>query len=1035
MTSAVCPSCGAALPAGAKFCSACGARLTQQAEAHSRYMTVLFCDLAGSTSMAGAIGDEAMFTLIRNYQDICNQVTDEHGGYVAKYMGDGMLAYFGYPDAMKNSAAQAVSAALQIIRQTAQIALPEGGTLTASAGVATGWMVVGDAHAGAAAAEVMAIGSTVNLAARLQAEAGPGRTAVSSGTSQRLSPERFALSRAGIRPVKGFAEPLEIWLADEAGAAAPPAVFTGREKLKKALAEAWTTASSGEVTFAGIVAPAGYGKTALARAFMKATVNESNVIFLHGQAHRSEQGFAAFRGLIRELAGISSALPPGQQRAALQAWAPEAAAEGLAMLCDLHPEMVPPLVRTARIGQALRETLARRLPRHPAVFFIDDAHWLDPDSAQLAAELPAILGPRPLLVLVTRRPEGTDVPVPEHFSITLDTMGRAEAAGLIAALDSSDIIPDEARAEIITRAGGVPLYLEHITRAVLERPDHRVDDAVPVTMIEALHERFSHLGDALPLVEAAAVLGRQLRVDVLAEMLGSGEDTVSAQVSGLIGRGLFRLRSSGKIAFDHALIRDAVQDTLLKPKLRSLHEAALSAYEAARPGHLAADPVRAATHLMGASRESEAIPNLLAGAQAALMRGEISEAARLLRWAETGLKAVPQASGLRNGLEMAVQFSLGLALVQHRGFADEAVAEAYERALALCTAGQGGSESEFQIAWGIWAHYMVVGGTDRALQMTARMSNIAEQNPELEVLAASARALVLCNQGALQAQKEAAARVDALYQPEVHRLHGLTYSMDSLEMAHLFRIHGRYIAGDLPGWQAAFKAARDHEAFLNLPILKPYVRIYSLAPQTYALPQPGCRAELEEAVTFAAEIGQPFWVSSGQVWLAHEAVRSRGPVEALEEMRAAIRVMETIGLKLGSAYHDAMLAYCCAQAGEAGEAAAMIRRAHQAIAAGRDLLYAPEVLRLSAECRLAGRAAAPPEALAELEAAAAQAETNGSLAWAALAYASQARVRALDCGQAEAETWLAEKLRHLLPAHSQAHPAARTPLKAISQPV
>lgn len=1035
MTGTACPSCGAALQAGARFCSSCGTRIAEQAEAHSRYMTVLFCDLAGSTSMAGAIGDEAMFAVIRGYQDICNKVTAEHGGYVAKYMGDGMLAYFGYPDAMKNSAAQAVSAALQIIAKTSGITLPDGSALTASAGVATGWMVVGDAHASAAAAEVMAIGSTVNLASRLQAEAGPGRVAVSSGTSQRLSPEHFALSRLGVRPVKGFAEPLEIWLADEAGSAAPPAVFVGREKLQKALGEAWTAASSGEVTFAGIVAPGGYGKTALARAFMKATVDEGNVFFLHGEAHRSEQGFAAFRGLIRELAGISTAEPSDQQRATLQAWAPAEAAEGLAMLCDLHPEAVPPLVRTARIGQALRGTLARRLPQHPAILFIDDAHWLDPDSVQLAADLPAILGPRPLLVLVTRRPEGADVPVPEHFSLTLDTMGEAEAAGLIAALDSTGIIPGDARTEIISQAGGVPLYLEHMTRAVLERPDHRVGDAVPVTMIEALHERFSHLGDALPLVESAAVLGRQLRVDVLAQMLGSGEDAVSAQVSGLIGRGLFRLRSSGKVAFDHALIRDAVLDTLLKPKLRSLHEAALAAYEAARPGHLAADPVRAATHQMGAARESEAIPNLLAGAQTALMRGEIAEAVRLLRWAESGLDAVPAASGLRNGLEMAVKFSLGLALVQHRGFSDEEVAVTYGRALELCTSGEGGSESEFQIAWGIWAHYMVVGSTDRALQMTARMSDIAEENPELEVLAASARALVLCNQGDLQAQEEEAARVDALYQPEVHRLHGLTYSMDSLEMAHLFRIHGRYIAGDLPGWQAAFRAARNHEAFLDLPILKPYVQIYSLAPQTYALPQDNCRAELEAAVAFAQEIGQPFWVFSGQVWLAHEAVRSRGPVEALEEMRAAIRVMEMMGLKLGSAYHDAMLAYCCAQAGEAEEAKSMIQRAQAAIAAGRDLLYAPEVLRLSAECLLAADPGAAAAAEAGLSEAARLAGENGSRAWAALTAASQARLMAGPLGQEAAESWLSGKLDRLVPPSSQNHPAVLTARKAFSHPV
>ena len=1030
-----CPACAAAVPRTARFCPACGASLQVREEARSRYMSVLFCDLAGSTSMAGSIGDEAMFSLIRRYQQICNQVTEAEGGYVAKYMGDGMLAYFGYPDAMKNSAARAVSAALRILRKTAGITLPEGGTLTASAGVATGWMVVGDARAGAAAAEVMAIGSTVNLAARLQAEAGPGRVAVAPATSQRLSPQHFALSRLGVRPIKGFAEPLEVWLAGEADAAAPPAVFVGRGRLKRVLAEAWRTAQDGQVTFAGITAPGGYGKTALAKAFLKETVDESNVFFLRGEAHRSEKEFAAFRSLVRDLAGINRAQPPDTQLAALQAWAPAPARDGLAMLCDLYAGQVPPLVRTETIRRALRLALAERLPRGPAVLFADDAHWLDPGSAALLAGLPAILPGRPLLVLITRRPEGTGVPVPGHFAIALDSMGTGEAHSLIAALDSGGTIPGAARRRIAEQAGGVPLFLDHITRAVLERPGHQPEDTVPVTMIEALHERFSHLGDALALVEAAAVLGQELPVSVLARMAGRDETQVSDQVARLVGRGLFRLRGGGAVAFDHALIRDAVLDTLLKPRLKDLHSAALAAYEAAATGRLGAEPVTAATHLMGAGRAAEGIPRLLEAARTALMRGEIAEAVRLLRWAESGLAEVPPDSGLRDGLEMAVQFSLGLALVQHRGFSDDAVAEAYERALELCQAGQGGSEAEFQIAWGIWAHYMVVGRTDRALQMTRRMTGIAESETALEVLAASARSLVLCNQGEFAAQEDAAARVDALYSPDLHRLHGVTYSMDSLEMAHLFRIHGRYICGDLPGWQAAYQAARSHEAFLELPILKPYVRIYSTAPQTYALPEDGCRTELEEATAYAAEIGQPFWVTAGRVWLAHEAVRSRGPAEALPDMQEAVGGMQAIGLKLGSAYHEAMLAYCSACAGGHAPVPGLIASATGALTAGRDLMYAAEVHRLIAEALLQDPQADRTAAQAHLTKAATLAAQQGSRAWAALTAASQARLTRAATDRDTAEQQLQEALARIVPADSRGHPAFRAARAAFEMQV
>ncbi|MGR3760940.1 adenylate/guanylate cyclase domain-containing protein [Roseobacteraceae bacterium NS-SX3] len=1033
MSGASCPACGARVPVGARFCGNCGARTGELSEAHSRYMTVLFCDLSGSTTMTGAIGDEAMFALIRQYQTICNRVTSEHGGYVAKYMGDGMLAYFGFPDAMKNSAAQAVAAALDIIRKTGQMPTPGGTGLMASAGVATGWMVVGDAHAGAAAAEVMAIGSTVNLASRLQSEAGPGRVAVSPETGQRLNPERFALSRLGIRSIRGFAEPLEIWLAAEAGARAPAAVFVGRETLRARLAAAWQKAQQGNVVLAGITAPGGYGKTALAKAFLKTAVDESNVVFLRGEHHRSEQGFAAFRSMIRDLAGIRTAMPQKQQQAALQAWAPPEAAGGLAMLCDLVAEPVPPIVRSETIGRALRSTLPQRLPATPAVLFADDAHWLDQDSLTLVQELPELLRGRPLMVLITRRPEGAAIAVEEPFAISLERLEEAEAQGIIAALDTAGVIPAATRAQIAARAGGVPLYVEHMARAVLERPDHRLGKAAPVTMIEALHERFSHLGDALPLVEAAAILGQEFRANVLAGMLGDSEAVVSKQLSLLAERGLFRPRSGGTIAFDHVLIRDAVLDTLLKAKAQALHARALEAYEAAEPARLEAGPVIAATHLMGAGREAEAIPHLLTAARTALMRGEIPEAVRLLAWAREGLAAVPADSGLRNALEMAVEFSMGLALVQHRGFSDEAVARSYERALELCLADQRSGEAEFQIAWGIWAHYMVVGGTSRALQMTARMDRIAASEPALEVLASAARSLVLCNQGKLQQQEEAAARVEALYDPAIHRLHALTYSMDSLELAHLFRIHGRWVAGDLPNWQKAFEAARAHEAFLELPILKPYVRIYSNAPSTYALSAQSCRAELEDATAYAAEIGQPFWVVAGTIWLAHEAVRSKGPAEALQAMSAAVAQMHAIGLQLGGAYHEAMLGYCLACTGDHAAARERIGAAQAAIAAGRDLLYAAEVHRLDAETLLLRGPGDFETAAERLDTAAEVAADQGARAWSALTAASRARMKAAQDGQAQAEGWLAEELGRLALPGSEDHPAFTTARQAFTR--
>ncbi|TMM51769.1 AAA family ATPase [Sulfitobacter sabulilitoris] len=1030
-----CSGCGETLPDTARFCSSCGARVVERSAVHSRFMSVLFCDLVASTNLTSTLGDEVMFDIVTRYQTICNDVTAEFGGYVAKYMGDGMLAYFGYPEAMKNSAAAAVRAGQEIIARTQALTLPGGRELSANAGVATGWMVVGEANAGSPAAETMAIGGTVNLAARLQAEAGTGEVIVSAETGQRLDPSRFELFPLGARSVRGFDAPIEIWRAAEADEDAPNAVFVGRTMMRAQLDAAWRHTLEHGVTVVEIVAPGGFGKTALAQSFLEATGSENNVFVLRCEQHRRDQSYASFRPFVMTLAGLNRAAPKDAQKQRLTDWARPEAAAGLSLLCDLDPSPMPPLVRNETIKQALRGMLDKVLPEGPSILLVEDAHWLDAESAQLLAELPDRSSHRNLMLLSTRRPEGARIDYPDTTRIELGPITDADAMGIVATIDSANTISDELRATIVERAGGVPLYLEHITRAVVERPDSAPADAIPLTMIEALIERFDHLGDASDLVESAAVLGAEVRLDVLASMLGLTAERVSEQVAKLISRGLFSPGGDGTVVFDHALIRDAVIETLLKSQVTKLHQRALTAYRNAAPERLASDPVTEATHLMGAGQPAEAIPKLVTAAQSALMRGEIAEAVRLLKWAETGLDTLAAGSDLRNELEIMVKFSLGLALVQHRGFSDAAVAEAYERALDLCLATDKTGEAEFQIAWGIWAHYVVTGDVDRAESLVHRMDELARAEPALEVLAASARSMYQWNRGRLADQLKTAEQVRALYQPDLHRMHAVTYSMDSLEMSLLFLTHGRFIAGDLPGWQATYTAAMEHEAFLDLPVLAPYVQIYSTAPNTYALADHDYRPKLQRAVELAAEMGQPFWIVAGGIWMAHERFRTAGAEAAIDDLEAAAAQMHGIGLELGRAYHEVVLAQARAEVGRHDDAADALALARATIDAGRDRIYAPEVMRIGAEIRLLRDPDATEAVAAELAQAASMAAEIGAGAWSALIAASQARLRARTDGRPAAEAWLTRRLDQLTPSGSTDHPAFVSARQAFDRPI
>ncbi len=351
-----CTQCAAVLAQGVRFCSDCGTRVVEKRAVHSHYMTVLFCDLAGSTQLTDQLGDETMFELITRYQDICNEVVSDHGGYVAKYMGDGMLAYFGYPDPLKNSANAAVSTALRIIERTREIPV-RGGEVSASAGTATGWMVVGGANIGAAAAETMAIGGTVNLAARLQSEAGNSSLAVSSETGRRLDPTQYGLTPLGSRNLRGFSDPVQVWLVAKAESGQHVSTFVGRAPLRAALRDAWGVAQSGQIVSVVIQGPGGFGKTSLAESFLEESVSESNVFTIRGQRHRREKSFAAFRPFIFALADVSASAPREAQKTTLAAWAPKDALPGLSVLCDLNDEPVPPLLRGPMIEKAILQVL------------------------------------------------------------------------------------------------------------------------------------------------------------------------------------------------------------------------------------------------------------------------------------------------------------------------------------------------------------------------------------------------------------------------------------------------------------------------------------------------------------------------------------------------------------------------------------------------------------------------------------------------------------------------------------------------------
>lgn len=994
MSPYACSRCGTPAKSDMNFCPVCGAQLGAAREARPHYMTVMFIDLVGFTGTTERIGNEAMFDLIGRFHQECQSQIQEAGGFVAKYLGDAAMAYFGYPKVMKDSAAAAVRCAHDIIRIATEKLWAEGRPVQISCGIATGWVVVNAVRPGEASQEALAIGGTVNRAARLQSIAKPNSITFASDVHRTLAGTGWDYDFLGEQQLKGFSEAIPVWSVavtpqartvprsqpsdtpvDDSATAVPPHAF-GQEDWIAKLSDCYASACLGRFRYANIIAPGGYGKTTLAEQFLK-SVPDANVLRVAGRHHKSEQSFYGFRTALSRMMALPREDP--QLADKLADWAPEGSLEGIKHLLNMSDFPVAAVARNLRISHALCSVIARELEAGPLILFIDDAHWLDEDSLGFLSVLRDTFADRPLMILVSHRVEGRSVPLETDLYIDLSALSERDAQALITKIDRQGQIDPTVRQAIVERSNGIPLYVLHYAMSVLEKPRTEVDRLIPETLIEALQQRLDISRSERDLVEAVAVLQDNARPPVASQMLGMEPQTLLQTARALERRKLLKITEGGRVRFHHALLRDAVTESMLNSKIQQLHGEALAAYRVAAPDVLARRPIVEANHLLGAGVHEHAVPKLAEAAKTALLRGEIAESVRVLEVALRSLGEIEDPA-LRDRLEMGTHFSMGNALVQREGFGSDRVGVSYARALDLCEALSGGGETEFQIAWGIWAHLTVVSDVQGACRMVERMDAISQEVQDLRILYHSAASVMRFNLGDFSGQQQAVQRAKALYRLEDHGMHALTYSMDSLAMALLFLAHGRCIAGDRKGQDAAFAAARAQGEQLSIPLLDPYIKIFSLASYCYAPTDKDIRAEMLEARAFAEHLGQPFWVVGGSLWLATEKFHNAGPAEAEADLESAIRQANAMGISLLTRYHEGLLAVSYAQTGKADEAERMWEQIITAENLADNRMIWPELLRMRAQTRqMAG--CAPSVVARDLDTARRMAKQIGALGW------------------------------------------------------
>jgi class 3 adenylate cyclase/tetratricopeptide (TPR) repeat protein len=768
-------------------------------QAERRQLTVMFVDLVGSTALSGRLDPEEMRAVLLAYQNTVAGEIARYAGHVAKLMGDGVLAYFGWPRADEDEAERAVRAGLGIAEAVGRLAAPAGEPLAARVGIATGLVVVGDLVGEGTAREEAVVGETPNLAARLQEVAEPGAVVIADG-ARRLLGEMFELRPLGPVRLKGFARPVGAFRVVgerpahsrfEARRPGRPSAMVGRDQELALVVERWRQAAAGEGQAVLLVGEAGIGKSRLVRAVLDAVEGDEHTAPRH-QCSPHHTGTALWP-VTRQLAHAAG-LEPADAEAARLDKLEALLRQGVEDLAEAVPPVaallgidagarypVPDLTPQRRRAGTLAALVGRLLGlarRRPVLMVLEDAHWSDPTTLELVGQvLDRIAGAR-VLVLLTSRPDGQPAlgGHPHVTRLTLTRLGRGPTEAIVAGLAGGESLAPGVLGEIAARTDGVPLFVEELTKAVLE-----TGAAVPASLHASLMARLDRVPGVKEVAQVAACLGREFAYPLLAAVSPVPEPELLAALDRLVAAELVFARGEPPEAvytFKHALVRDAAHESLLRTRRRELHAGIARVLEERFPATAEAEPELLARHCGEAGLAERAVDYWQRAGQRALARSAMAEAAAQLTnglEAMAGLPAGPE----RRRRELGLQLSLGQALIAAKGFAAPEAGRAYARARELCR--ELGDVAELvPVLYGQYVFHLVRAELDRALAIAEELLRIARERDETAPLAVGHRAVGIASffRGELAPAREHLERALALYDPRQHRSEAFLYAFD-----------------------------------------------------------------------------------------------------------------------------------------------------------------------------------------------------------------------------------------------------------------